>query len=557
MTLAIVIYLGFYSWHRRHIPAAKIFAVACLLGGFVSLGVVLERSAECFPTKIFWIKFIAVWQQPLATVVTCFVLQYAGLGWWLNRRTYILLFLLPLVSVLIMVTNDFHHLFWAEFWMDRYVVWSRGRLYWLFNSYIYLLGIVNFVVLVRLAVRSPGHRLPVAIIVSCQIFSRLGYTIDKLHAGLIGPGESVFLIVGVMSVAYAVTFLRFHAIDPVAAARAVALQQMREGFFVLDIQGRISDVNPVGAAMLFTPEIDLRHKLLGEVMSFDPGMLEKLQQTENGQVDITLEKGNFARHYQMNWTVLRERNAQVIGQLILLHDVTEQRRDQTRILEQQHVVATLQERERLAREIHDGIGQTFGYVGVQAQSILKWLHDGNNEKAESLLQRLVEVAKDAHADVRESILCLKTGSGEGWSFIPALKEYIDKFQTHYGIRTELSFGSGIDENLVDPRTGVHLLRAIQEALTNARKHSGAGLVCVGMEMIGATVVITITDDGRGFDISRFEGGNDGHFGLIFMKDRMAQIGGSLNIDSVPGAGAILTLEAPMDNERKPHENSSG
>ncbi len=545
ITFAIVVYLGLYSWRRRHIPAAKPFIAACLLGGFVALGVILERSAEDFSTKVFWIKFIAIWQQPLATTITCFVLQYAGLGRWLNRRTYMLLFLFPLLCMLFMVTNDFHHLIWTGFRMNRYVVSSHGRLYWVFNSYIYLLGIVNIASLVRLAVRSPGHRWPVAIIVSCQIITRVGYTIDKLNAGLIGPGESVFLVVGVMAVTYAVAFFRFHAIDPVAAARTVALKQMRDGYFMLDLQGRIFDVNPVGAAMLGIPEISLRQKPLREVMPFNVDILEKLENKETCQTYITLEKGNSARHYRLNWTALSGRNGEVIGQLILLHDVTEQRRAQTRILEQQSVVATLQERERLAREIHDGIGQTLGYVGVQAQSALKWLHDGNNEKAESLLGRLVEVAKDAHTDIRESILSLKTGSGPEWSFIPVLKEYMDRFQANCGICTELSLASGIDENTFDPAAGVQLLRAIQEALTNARKHSEANNLRVCMERNGSMAKIAITDDGHGFDTSRLERMEDGHFGLIFMRERMAQIGGSLKIESVPGGGTVLTLDAPI------------
>jgi signal transduction histidine kinase len=418
-------------------------------------------------------------------------------------------------------------------------------LYWVFHSYVYLLGLVNFAALIRLAIRSPSHRLPVAIIVSGQIFARVGYTIDKLDTGLIGPGESFLLTTGLVAVAYGLAFFCFHAIDPVAAARTAALQQMREGFFVLDLQGRISDVNPIGAAMLGIPEIGLRQKLLREVMPLNADILEKLEYKETGQTDITLEKGDSVRQYRLNWTALSGRNGEVIGQLILLHDVTEQRRAQSRILEQQTVVATLQERERLARELHDGIGQTLGYVGVQAQSAQKWLHDGNHEKAGSLLGRLVEVAKDAHADVRESILSLKTGSGPQWSFMPALKEYMDRFQANYGICTELALASGIDENTFDPAAGVQLLRAIQEALTNARKHSGANNLRICIERNGSMAQISITDDGHGFDNSRLERLEDGHFGLIFMRERMAQIGGSLKIESVPGGGTLLRLDAPI------------
>lgn len=545
ITLAIAIYLGAYGWRRRHIPAAKPFAIACVLSGLWSLGAILEISALNFSTQIFWKKFQAIWQLPAAATITCFVLQYAGLGRWLNRLTYSLLFIIPLLCVLLMVTNDFHHLIWIGFGMTGHVIPIPGRLFWVFISFGMLLGLFKFLVLIRLAIRSPEYRLPVAIMMFGQIISRVVYTVSKLDTGLFGPGESLLLTIGVEAVAYAVAFLRFDAIDPVAAARKAALQQMREGVIVLDLQDCIIDVNPTAAEMLRIPESDLRKKLLEDVIPIDVADLKQLKNEGTGQTDITLGKEKSARKYSLNLTALRRRDGEVIGQLILLHDVTEQRRAQARILEQQSVVATLRERERLARELHDGIGQTLGYVGMQTQAALKWLHDGNSEKAGSLLDRLVEVTKDAHADVRESILSLKTGSGQDWSFIPALKDYMKKFEANYGIRTELALSAGIDGNTFAPGTGAQLLRVIQEAMTNARKHSGAGILRVRMGENDSMAQIFITDDGQGFDTSRLERGNDGHFGLVFMRERMMQIGGSLKIESIPDGGTTLTLDVPL------------
>ncbi len=548
ITFAIVAYLGSYAWRRRHISAAKPFAIACLLCEFWIIGTILELSAVDFSTKVFWVKFQDIWQLPVGAVIASFILQYAGLGRWLNRRTYILLFIVPLLSVVFMITNDLHHLIWTGFRMNGYVVSSPGRLYWFFNSYIYLLGLLNLAVLIWLAIYSPGHRLPVAIIVCGQIFVRIIYVMDKLDTGLIGPGESVIFTIGVMAVIYGVALLHFHAIDPVAAAQKAALRQMREGVIVLDSQDRIVDANPMVAEMFGIPDNIIRNKHLADLLPVLAGDLKQMENPETAHMEISLEKENSARHYRLNQSVLKGRRDEPIGRLILLHDITEQKRAQTRILEQQNKVAALQERERLARELHDGIGQTLGYVCMQTQTALKWMHDGNHEKAGTLLERLVEVTKDAQADVRESILSLKTGKGRQWSFLPALKEYIDRFQVNYGIRTELLLSDGIDENTLDPETGAQLLRAIQEGLTNARKHSGACNLRVCMERNGSMAQISITDDGNGFDASRLERGHDGHFGLVFMRERMAQIGGSLKIASMPGGGTVLTLVVPIVNQ---------
>jgi len=543
ITLALAIYLGSYTWRRRNIPAARPFIIGCFLGGIWTLGVILELLAVDFPTKVFWEKFQAIWQLPLAAVMTCFVFQFAGLGWWLTRRKYMLLFLFPLASVLLMVTNDFHHLVWTGFQMNRHVVASPGRLFWVLNSYVYLLGPINIVVLVRLAISSPGHRLPVAIIISGQIFARVGYTLYKLQ--VIGPGESILLVIGVVAVAYALAFIRFHVIDPVAAARKAVRQQMGEGLFVLDSQGRIVDANPMAASILGTSENSLRHRHLAEVMPIDADLLEQSENKNIGETEIILGREDSARQYNLNLTRMIGRHGEVIGQLLLLHDVTEQKRAQTQILKQQSVVATLKERERLARELHDGIGQILGYVSMQVQTALKWMRDGNKEKAESLLGRIVEVSKDAHADVREAILSLRTGSDQNWSLMPALKKYIDRFQANYGIRTELSISDGIGDNTFDPAAEVQLFRVIQEAMTNCRKHSDARFLKVGVAVDESKANITISDDGKGIDAGRIERGDSGHFGMVFMRERMEQIGGSLKIDSTPGGGTVLRLDVPI------------
>lgn len=545
ITLALVIYLGSYSWRRRNIPAAKPFTLVCVLGGFWTMGVILEIMAVDFPAKIFWVKSQAIWHLPVVTTVTCFVLQYADLGRFLNLRNYVLLSIVPLAGAVVMVTNDFHHLMWTGFQMNGQVVVSPGRLYWAFVGYGYLLSIVNIVVLLRLAIGSPGHRLPVAIMLGSQIVARIGYGIDKLYPDLIGSGEMVLLVVGVMAVAYALAFLRFHAIDPVAAARTAVLDQMSEGLYVLDVQGRIVYVNPMAAAISEMPDHHLRQRHLSEVLPVDAGLLDQVGKQGISQTNLTLGKDDSVRHYNLLLAPLKGRKKEPIGKFLLLRDFTEQGRAQKRIIEQQHMVAKLQEREHLARELHDGIGQILGYVSMQAQTALKWMQNGNDDKAGSVLGRIVEVAKDAHTDIRESILSLRTGSEKKRSFIPDLKNYLGRFEANYGIRTELSLSDGIGENTFDPAAEVQLMRVIQEALTNSRKHSGAKYLRVCIELDTSKACITISDDGNGFNVDALNSCDSIHLGLVFMRERVAQIGGVFKIDSIPGGGTILKLDMPL------------
>jgi PAS domain S-box-containing protein len=360
VTLALMAYLGQYSWRRRHIRGARIFAVACAVCGPWILGVIMEILAVDTQAQVFWHQFQAFWPMAAAAVITCFILRFAELDAWLSLRTCALLFIVPVLYALTIVTNPYHHLIWTGFDTTTHVVPLHGPLYWYFNGYVYLLGIINLAVLVWVAIRSPGHRWPVAIIVSGQLLARVGYALDKMDTGWFGPGESAFFSVGVVASAYAIAFLGFHMIDPVTEARTSVLQQMREGMFVLDRKHRILDLNPMAASILGVPPASLLGQSVSAFLPLDFGVPGGLDSARSDQVEIVLGNPGSPRMYDVNLTPLTDRNGDLVGQLLLLHDTTEHRQAEARILEQQEVVATLRERERLARELHDGIGQTLG-----------------------------------------------------------------------------------------------------------------------------------------------------------------------------------------------------
>jgi signal transduction histidine kinase len=237
---------------------------------------------------------------------------------------------------------------------------------------------------------------------------------------------------------------------------------------------------------------------------------------------------------------MKDWRGQEVGRLLLLHNVTEQKRAQAQLMEQERALAMLHERERLARELHDSLGQVLGYVSLQAQAIRKRAQGGDLPAVEAQLTRLAEVAQAAHADVRDSILSLNAGAGRAWSFQAALRQYLDAYRDQYGIRTELSLPEGWADGSFEPETEVQLLRVIQEALTNARKHGKPACGQVIFEKEDSFVRLTIQDDGLGFDLP--QAASAGHYGLQFMRERAEQIGGRLRVDSQPGAGTRVIIE---------------
>ncbi len=545
ISAVLIALLGFYIWRRRDVPGARPLAIAAAFGVPWIIGLALESAALELSTKIFWFAFQGVWQLPLATAIFCFVLQYAGLGRWLTRRNLLLLSVPSILVLAIILTNGLHHFMWQEFQVHGTVQATRGIAYWATLAFAFSLALVSFLVFAWLFIHSRRHRWPVALMLIGQIINRVFVVLDTIESGfpkLLDPILFMFVFAFVL---YTVALFRFRIFDPMPLARAAVLEQMTEGMLVLDMQGRVVDINSSAGKILGKAAAELKGQPILKVLPADEGILGNPDKMASIQSEISLETDDAARHYDLRLTPLADRNGELLGQLVLLHDVTEQKRGQTQIIEQQRVVATLQERERLARELHDGIGQVLGYVGIQAQTACKWMQDGNIDKADSLLKRLVEVAKDAHADVRESILNLRSVSGQEWSFAPSLKQYLVSFQANYGIRTELSFSDKVVENTIDSSAGVQLLRVIQEAMTNARKHSRAQTIKIALEQDKNRCHISIADDGCGFDVSGFDQNAGNHFGLVFMQERMAQIGGNLKIDSKLGIGTVVTLSVPL------------
>ena len=142
------------------------------------------------------------------------------------------------------------------------------------------------------------------------------------------------------------------------------------------------------------------------------------------------------------------------------------------IRRQQREVTLLQEREHVAREIHDSLGQILGYVNTQAQAARSLLGKQKIEAADTLLKRLVVVAQDAHVELRDFILNLQTGDVNEQSFLPRLRNHLEQFRQSNDIQTELYVSAEFSKLTLPTAVGITLFRIVQEALNNVQKHHG-------------------------------------------------------------------------------------
>ncbi|MBI2936427.1 MAG: sensor histidine kinase [Chloroflexi bacterium] len=219
--------------------------------------------------------------------------------------------------------------------------------------------------------------------------------------------------------------------------------------------------------------------------------------------------------------------------------------ENARLHQQVQELAILQERERIAREMHDGMAQLLGYINTQTIAVRKFLSEGALEEARTALANMEEVARDLYADVREGILGLRTSSSRTNGLLPVLREYAEHYTQMCGIAVAIHSSDEGGDLRLPAASEIQLTRIIQEALTNVRKHSKASTAEVTMEQRNGELTVTIADNGQGFDPAHLPLKGWPRFGLQTMRERAEAIGGTLAVHSAPGAGATIEVHIPL------------
>lgn len=210
--------------------------------------------------------------------------------------------------------------------------------------------------------------------------------------------------------------------------------------------------------------------------------------------------------------------------------------------------AVMQERERLSRELHDGVAQLVADLLVRLDTIKDLVAGDRRSDAEAELERLHGVASEIYEDIGESITGLRSNVTER-GLILALQDYVDRFEERHQIPVSLRADDSADR--LPPLAALQVFRLVQEALTNVRKHSGAREVTVSLTPTGQyRLKVVIADDGQGFVPGAETSGRGQTLGLTTMRERVEALRGSFEVKSWPGAGTQVTATIPL-----PHTTS--
>lgn len=237
----------------------------------------------------------------------------------------------------------------------------------------------------------------------------------------------------------------------------------------------------------------------------------------------------------------------------------ELRRTRAELASSQHEAGILAERTRLGREIHDTLAQGFSSIVLMGRSAEQALDAGDPAMAAVRLRTVQETAAANLAEARNFVRGLQSPELEQSSLVNSLRRLCAQTETEAAargsmLRCRLEI-DGTPAELPNPYRTT-LLRAAQASLANVRTHAHAAAAVVTLSFLGTEVAMDIFDDGAGFDPLAVPGRTDGSgYGLRSLRDRVAALSGTLDVESAPGEGTVVAIRLPLDGSILPSGSS--
>jgi signal transduction histidine kinase len=280
-----------------------------------------------------------------------------------------------------------------------------------------------------------------------------------------------------------------------------------------------------------------------------------MRRLSNGAIrEFTMEKRYFHKNGRIVWVTLTVSPMWAPGEppdfhVAVVQDISARKHFEERVhgLSQQLLRGQEEERRRISRELHDGIGQNLSAVKVGLDSQVLNKLDGSpetKEKAQALSRLLGETIEG----LRDMAHTLRPAGLEQLGLVKAVLQFCEEFEAKNRIAVDL-VTAGIDDRALDYDTRIALYRLVQEGLINIKKHAEATRASIRLISSFPNLILRIEDDGCGFDVEKRKeaSGAEKRLGLSSMEERVSLLAGQMKIDSQPGRGTRIAIEIPVAN----------
>lgn len=331
--------LAVYTWINRKAAGATLFSLMMFILFEWGTSYIFELAGTDLQTKVFWefMKFIGVVATPVAWLL--FAFEYTGRKTWVNVRNIVVLSILPLATLIVLLTNDTHRLFRIERTLGfengfTLLETVNGPWFWVHSGYTYLLIMIGLVMVIRTLLRWPpqyrGQMVWILLATLTPLIANI-VTIFSLVPLEIDLTPYAFTVTGV-GMGYALFRHRFLDIAPIA--RDLVIGGMTDGMIVIDANSRIVDINHAAQTMIGLADITRPiGKSLADTLSQWPELIERYQGISEAKDEISIGEADVKRWYELNLSTLKDENQSVIGQIITIRDITERKHAESQILE--------------------------------------------------------------------------------------------------------------------------------------------------------------------------------------------------------------------------------
>jgi PAS domain S-box-containing protein len=470
--------------------------------------------------------------------------------------------LIPTVIVLLVWTDGYHGLVRNHIRLDYsgtfpVIAKQYGIAFYVHAAYSHILNLITLMLLLRAVfIRRTIYRKQVLTLLIGVCLIVIPNILYILKLSPIRHFDITPVFFGPAGLVMAWSIFRYRMFALVPLAWETVIKTMDAGVVIMDQQDRILDINPAFKKMISLPDSELALGYIDKVCKNIPEFSLACKNRTISHTEFNIQTSSGIKVFELLLSTLKE-DGDEIGRVAVIYEITAKKKAELEFLTQQRKLAIVEERERLARDMHDNLGQVLGFINIQTQAIRKELFDAGSVAVLDKLDQLTHVTQSTQKELREFISEAKSSAEKEKDIIKTLFRIISDFESQCGITVSLDLPSGFTGKLITTYKRKNILYIIKEALNNIQKHADAKHVNIFFRYEAGQIIITVADDGKGFDTSTAKNETKSGFGLAIMRERAIEIGGQLKIESEPGRGCTIQLNVPIDKEKDFNEGNAG
>jgi PAS domain S-box-containing protein len=541
----ITLILAVTGWRNRSFICAKPFTLLMLAVSLWAFGAALEVSSADLPTQMFavMLQYPGIVTVPVAWLLFSF--EYSGREHWITKNNLLLLFTVPVISILMVSTNDIHHLFYSSVTEQvvgglAYADISYGPFFWFFTIYSYLITYIAIMFILQRFVFTSGlyrgQMIAILIAVFTPFFVNLAYAVRQINFIVIDPTPLAFIISGF---AIIIGMVRYQLLDITPMAQDQVIANLSDGMIVLDVQDRIISLNVPAERFMGMSQKKAIGIPIGTILpcsgtmipdsAVDPRIeqLHEMEQTTDGK----------KKYFELRCSPILSKSNEVKGRIIMIRDITSQKIAEIALTLARKKINLLSSITR-----HDILNQ----VTV----LLLNIDTFKEEEKDPGMMELIRVQENAVENIRHQIEFARDyealgGKAPQWMNIQEIFRHLLTVMGTYGV-TLIPL-----EKDIDIYADQLLERVFYNLVDNSIRHGGH-VTTISIRCVNCPegIKILYEDNGVGvpFELKEkiFERGFGKHTGLgLFLAREILEITGlSILETGVPGIGVRFEITVP-------------